>query len=494
MSVHLPTADPETQGVPSQAISAFLAATQSAGLELHAFELLRRGQLLASGAWAPFTLERPHALFSVSKSFVSTAVGLALSDGLLNLDDTVLSFFPEHEPARVSDHLAAMRVRDLLTMTTGHAEDMTGPLSEHQPQPWVRTFLAQPVDYAPGSHFVYNSAATFMLAAIVERRTGQPLLELLTARLLKPLGITGASWDTNAEGTVFGGWGLYLPVDALARLGQLYLQQGEWEGRALLPPSWVELATSAQVPNAESASADTLDWGQGYGFQFWRCRHGAYRADGALGQFIVVMPEQQTVLAVLSAVDDMQAVLNEVWTHLLPASGEGTLPPDPEALGQLRETCRTLNLPPVMGAVSSDLAVSTVGRTYRFASNSLGLNALRFDIDSDKAELTLHTDAGIFTLSAGLGHWMKQTTAFDYVVGFDDVIGSNRNGLWLVAGSAAWTSPDTLKCHFKYLDSPGTHVFTLTMLAGGDSLRVESSARTTFKPRDALDLVGGAES
>ncbi|WP_293911551.1 serine hydrolase [Deinococcus sp.] len=488
MSIHLPTADPETQGVPSQAISAFIAATQSAGLELHAFELLRRGQILASGAWAPFTLERPHALFSVSKSFVSTAVGLAVSDGLLELDDTVLSVFPEYAPPQVSDHLAAMRVRDLLTMTSGHAEDVMRPLTEHQPQLWVRTFLAQPVDHAPGSRFVYNSAATFMLAAIVERRSGQRLLDLLSARLFEPLSITGASWDTNAEGTVFGGWGLYLPVDALARLGQLYLQGGEWEGQQLLPAHWVEQATSAQVPNAESSSASAGDWAQGYGFQFWRCRHGAYRADGALGQFIVVMPEQQAVLAILSAVDDMQAVLDQVWTHLLPAFGDGTLPPDPAALSQLRETCRALKLPPVRGEGSSESAASSVGRTYRFASNSLGLNALRFEVDSSRVELTLHTDAGSFILSAGMGHWTQQATDFDHVTATD------RPGPRLIAGSAAWTSQGTLECHFKYLDSPGTHVLKLTVLAGGHSLRAESFARTTFRPVGALDLVGSTES
>jgi len=205
-----------------------------------------------------------------------------------------------------------MRVRDLLTMTTGHADDVTGELYGRQPQPWVRSFLAQPVPFAPGTHFVYSSAATFMLSALVEQRSDLRLLEYLEARLFAPLGIGGATWECNAAGETVGGWGLSLPVSALARLGQLYLQRGVWEGRQVLPAGWAEQATCAQVSSGDTAAPDAGDWAQGYGFQFWRCRHGAYRADGAFGQFALVMPEQGAVLALMSSVEDMQAVLDQV--------------------------------------------------------------------------------------------------------------------------------------------------------------------------------------
>ena len=232
----------------------------------------------------------PHTLFSLSKSFTATAVGLAVAEGRLSVDDPVLGFFPDEAPAIISPHLAAMQVRHLLSMSTGHGEDTTAALRQAADGNWVRAFLERPVEHEPGTFFLYNSGATYMLSAIVQRLTGQTLLDYLQPRLFAPLGIERPTWESCPRGINAGGWGMSATTEDIARFGQLYLQQGRWEGRQLVPAAWVAAATSTQ---ADNSSRTEPDWAQGYGYQFWRCRHGAYRGDGAFGQFCLVMPEQR---------------------------------------------------------------------------------------------------------------------------------------------------------------------------------------------------------
>ncbi len=309
---------PERHGIASSAILGFVEAVEQQIHDLHSFMLLRHGSVLAEGWWSPYAPERPHMLFSLSKSFTSSAIGLAVMEGRLSVDDRVLSFFPDETPAQVSENLAAMTIHHLLSMSTGHAEDTTSYLFKAQGESWVKTFLALPVEYEPGTHFLYNTGATYMLSAIIQKVTGEKLLDYLTPRLLEPLGIEGAEWEESPQGINTGGFGLSVKTEDIAKFGQLYLQKGLWHGNRILSESWIATATSSQISNGDDANSD---WAQGYCYQFWRCRHNAYRGDGAFGQFCVVMPEQDAVLAITSGLDDMQAVLNLVWEHLLPAMG-----------------------------------------------------------------------------------------------------------------------------------------------------------------------------
>jgi len=276
----LPRSTPEEQGVASSGILSFISAAES--LELHGLMLLRHGHVLAEGWWSPYGPDLRHMLFSLSKSFTSTAIGLATAEGRLSVDDPVCSFFPDALPEEVSENLAAMRVRHLLTMSTGHAEEPR--LMERNDGDWVKGFLHAPVAHVPGTLFLYNSPASYMLSAIIQRVTGQRLLDYLHPRLLEPLGIAEATWETCPKGINTGGWGLSIKTEEIARFGQLYLQQGVWNGRRLLPQGWVEEATARQVSCDEGRRGD---WAEGYGYQFWRSRHG-YRGDGALGQYCVV--------------------------------------------------------------------------------------------------------------------------------------------------------------------------------------------------------------
>ncbi|HXX94647.1 MAG TPA: serine hydrolase domain-containing protein, partial [Planctomycetota bacterium] len=352
---------PEEEGVSSAALLSFVEGADAIDA-LNSVMVLRHGRVIAEGWWAPYEAGSAHELYSLSKSFTSTAVGLAVSEGKLSIDDEVLKFFPEDAPPAPPANLKAMRVRDLLTMTAGHQDETSSAADKITP----KTFLAHPVPHKPGTHFKYNTPATFMLSAIVQKVTGQAVVDYLQPRLFEPLGIAHPRWDANAQGISLGGYGLRVRTEDIARFGQLYLQRGLWQGKRLLPEAWVDLATSRQVSNGSNPSSD---WDQGYGFQFWRCRHGAYRGDGAFGQYCIVLPSEDAVIAITSGLRDMQAVLNLVWDRLVPGFKAGALPGDPAGLGRLRERLSNLKLRTLEGAPSSPEAAKIAGKKYVFPPN-----------------------------------------------------------------------------------------------------------------------------
>jgi CubicO group peptidase (beta-lactamase class C family) len=334
-SLPLPRSTPEEQGISSAGIRAYVEAADQQVNTMHSFMLVRHGHVVAEGWWKPEAADKPHVMHSLSKSFTSTAVGLAVEEGKLSVDDLVLKFFPDDAPAEPSKNLKAMRVRDLLTMTSG--QEAEAKFSTNAP--WVQTFLAQPVPFKPGTHFLYNTPGSHMLSAIVTKVTGKTVLDYLRPRLFEPLGIENPEWDSSPQGNTFGGWGLKICTEDIAKFGQLYLQKGQWNGKQLVPTNWIATATAKQVSNG---SDPTKDWDQGYGFQFWRCRHGAYRGDGANGQFCIVMPEQDVVIAITADTRDMQAELNVVWDRLLPALQPAALPANAEEQSRLKQTLANL--------------------------------------------------------------------------------------------------------------------------------------------------------
>ncbi len=338
-SLALPRSTPEAQGISSLAIRAYVEAADKAIHTMHSFMLVRHGQVVAEGWWKPESAEKPHVMWSLSKSFDATAVGFAVADGKLSLDDSVLNFFAAEAPVNPSEHLKAMRVRDLLSMSGGHE---TEPKFSFETGPSVREFLAHPVTQKPGTYFRYNTPGSYMLSAIVTKATGKTVLEYLQPRLFDPLGIEGAAWAKSAEGYSLGGYGLSIRTEDIAKFGQLYLQKGKWNGRQLLPTKWVEVATSKQVENDKAPSGKNPDWRQGYGFQFWRCQNNAYRGDGRDGQICLVLPEHDAVIAITAQTGNMQGQLDLVWEKLLPAFQAKALPADAAGNEELRRTLANL--------------------------------------------------------------------------------------------------------------------------------------------------------
>lgn len=467
---------PESQGIASAAISDFIDAVAQDGQELHSLMVLRHGQVVVEGWWNPYAAQTPHVMYSLSKSFTSTAAGLAIAEGLLSLDDTVVSFFPEDTPETVDENLAAMRVRHLLSMATGHAQDMTGVLWGAEDGNWVRAFLSKPVENAPGAPFVYNSAATYMVSAIVEKVTGIGLLAYLEPRLLAPLGITGATWETCPRGIAVGGWGLNIKTEDIARFGQLYLQKGVWNGERLLSEEWVEAATSVQVSNGDPATPN--DWSQGYGFQFWRSRHGAYRGDGAFGQYCVVIPEQDAVVAITSGATNMQAVLNRTWEHLLLKMEASPLPENEEAQGQLLRKLASLTLRAPEGQWDSPIAATVSGHTYTFPDNEQGISSLRCDFGDGTFTLTIQDKEGEHTINGGFGTWQRGSTTFQPL----------RRSEQPTAVNGAWTAEDTFTARLCYNETPFHPTITCRFV--DDELLFDLKGHIGFGPSERPQLKG----
>ncbi|SFL58527.1 CubicO group peptidase, beta-lactamase class C family [Paenibacillus sp. 1_12] len=450
----LPRCLPESVGISSSAVSAFLEAADSGDHGLHSFMLMRHGKVAAEAWWSPYGPDRPHMMFSLSKSFTSTAVGLAVSEGLLSVDDDVVSFFSEKNP--IDDaNLSKMRVRHLLSMSTGHEKDTTNSLRERKDGDWIQAFLELPVEQNPGTHFVYNSGASFMLSAIVQKVTGQTTHEYLQPRLFEPLGITGTTWETCPRGMSVGGWGLTLKTEDIIRFGQLYLQKGQWNGQQILPESWVDEATCFHVSNA--GTSENIDWQQGYGYQFWRCQHNAYRGDGAFGQFCILLPEHNAVVAMTSGTRNMQNVLNLVWEHLLPAMSNGSLPADERAQADLADKAGVVAYSPLSSDIRSPLSEQVSGSRYGFPENELNIQGVAFDFNADECVVTLWHEQGQTQVRCGLGYWVEMDT------------NPTRQPSRIVA-SGKWQSDDTFVMNWRYVETPYSE--TMTCKFEDDKLKV----------------------
>lgn len=336
---------PSQHGVRASGIMAFLDALERrSDVDPHGLMILRHGAVVAEGWWAPYTAHRVQLLYSVSKTFLSTAVGFAVAEGLFSLDDAIADHFPEFRDG-VPAASRAIRIRDALAMASGHDTDMATVAIETDPVEPVRGFLLHAPEHEPGTWFAYNQLATFSVATILQRAAGTDLVDYLRPRLLDPLGIGPVSWQQYPPGRSLGFSGLFATVEAIAKLGQLHLDDGRWEGVQLLPEKW---AAEVRTRRVATDSEPNPDWRQGYGYQVWLSRHG-YRADGAYGQFCLVLPAQGAVVALTSASQDTQSVLDAVWQHLLPAfaeTGDGT-----HADELLADRLRSLSLRPTEGDV-----------------------------------------------------------------------------------------------------------------------------------------------
>ncbi|HUB60909.1 MAG TPA: serine hydrolase [Puia sp.] len=468
----LPRSLPEKEGVSAAGISQFIDATTHSRTEFHSFVFLRHGKVVAEGWWDPYAPALKQTLYSTSKSFTAAAVGFALTEGRLHLADKIVSFFPNDLPSPVPPFLAELTVRDALMMSDGQEPDPT-PLVVVDTN-WARRFLRIPILHEPGTKFLYNSAGTYMLAAVVQKVTGQTVLDYLRPRLFEPLGITGEDWETSPQGVNTGGWGLRLKTEDMAKFGQLYLQGGRWKGKQLLPRSWVKEATTVKImqdPDAPQAKKDSSDWLQGYCYQMWRCRHNGVRADGAFGQFIIMLPDEDAVIAIQAETPDMQEEINLVWRYLLPAMHPGTLPADPDADAALKEQLAKLALPPLplSAPPSSDLFN---GKTFTLESNPKKMQSVSFNIVGNLCHLTVKGDTAVYHLTFGDGRWAAgQTTrpgpnlltgAVHHDVGFP---------AFPTAGSYQFIDDHTLKLLLRYIESP--HSETMICHIDGNNLTIE---------------------
>lgn len=411
-------ATPESQGVDSTAILKWIDAVEKtfdAGPigAFHGFVIVRHGKVIAEGSWKPFdTLNETHMLYSHSKSFTSSAIGFLADEGKIDLDERIVDIFANDVPEKPDPRLGEIRVRDLLTMNVGADRDHT---IGRNPSGWTKWFMKKELQRRPGTGFKYDSDATYMLAAIVEKKSGEKMMDYLRRKMFDKIGITKAWTTYSPEGIPCGGWGMNMTTRELARFGQLYLGRGKWEDEYVLSPYWADLATARHTWSGwqnvgVKALGEGSDWEQGYGFQFWRCTHGAYRADGAYGQYTVVLPEQDTVVSIHAGVADMQKELQLIW-DLLPEMKAAPLPENPAAQARLKDRLAKLEIKPVFAGVGFDPAENSWA--FELKENSRGFKSVRFDLKGGEIICTLVTRAGEQRFPAGAGEWLKGSIRID---------------------------------------------------------------------------------
>jgi CubicO group peptidase (beta-lactamase class C family) len=466
----LQRSSPEAQGVRSEGILDFLQAIENSKHEFHSFMMARHGHVVAEGWWSPYRADLNHMLYSLSKSFTSTAVGFAKTEGKLTVNDAVISFFPDKLPDTISDNLRALKIKDLLTMSVGHAQDSTPSITKEED--WVKAFLDLPIANQPGTVFLYNSGATYMLSAIVQKVTGQKVVDYLGPRLFEPLGIEGMTWETCPLGINTGGWGLSVRTESLAKFGQLYLQNGAWNARQILPYEWIEEATSFKIQqpgtDLEKLKRES-DWHQGYCYQFWRCRHNAFRGDGAFGQFTVIMPEQDTVIAITSESPNMEGELNLVWEHLLPSIQPEPLPANKRSADQLSQRLQALALAPPKSQPSSPTTGRVSGKAFVLGDNEKGVRSVAFRFNDQDALFTLTDARGSYPITCGVEKWVTGETMMP---GTPPKL-TKSGGLIrsTVAASGTWRDDQTFEMTWRYIETP--HHDTVTCRFNQDEVKVE---------------------
>jgi CubicO group peptidase (beta-lactamase class C family) len=484
----LPRSIPESEGVSSSGIIDFLNAADTAGrVELHSFMFIRHGKVIAEGWWKPYGPEYKHLLYSASKTFTATGIGLAVSENRLRLSDKVTSFFPNSLPDTLSDYMKELTVQNLLTMSVGQDPE---PRSMGNNGDWVRTFLSTKPVHKPGTVFMYNNMATFMLSAIIQQVTGQTLFEYLQPRIFKPLGITGADWDLNPQGINLGMIGLRVRTEDLAKFGQLLMLKGVWNQKQLIPQEWVKEATSFKIitPAPANVPAEKSDWSQGYCYQMWRGRNNTVRVDGMAGQFVILIPDKDAIVVLTANSRNTQDELDLVHNYLIPAIKSNTaLPANQVSYNELKKRQSDLNLKPSVSQTSkSELVTKISGREFLLEENDYRIQSIYFDFSSEGCSFGLKRDNLVSVFQAGSGAWRANKSSMTSLLAPSRLMSKSLDTDFPpkqisvpAAVSYSWTDDSTLKLTARFVEeSLGDQVITFTFSETGGVVRVAIEQNT----------------
>lgn len=430
--------------VSTAALARFWKRLNETKTEPHCLNIRVNDRPVVRWSAAPYECTDKRELYSLSKSFCSTAVGIAFDKGLVHPDDAVLRYFPEYAEACAEDERwQRIKLRHVLSMNTGHAKCVFEQMASGEDS--VKAFFTSPLTYEPGSHFVYNTGATCLAAEVVRRATGMTVPEWLSVHLFSRLGIDSFEWRQCTDGSCQGGTGLQLCCDDLVLLGQLYLNEGVWNGERLLSREWVKMATAAHSDNSVSGHPGP-DWNAGYGFQFWRNHRMGYRGDGAYGQLLVIVPEKQTVVALQAESHHMQAEMDAVFALLDELFGEerSALPEGFAPKGLLDGT-----------------ALDTGWR--KLAPNAARLSLARLSVSAGEAKLWLADETHTECLTAPGGAWQENTLHFARIM---PVLFREKTGpKWLTMrlSAAARSEADGVVLECRSRNSPHAFEWKITL-------------------------------
>ena len=489
MRKEFPRTTPEAVGIPSASVEWLLDRLEEGWTEPHGLMIMRHGKVCAEGWWAPYASGIRHGLQSHTKTYAATAVGIAYTEGLLKLTDRIVDIFADEIPENPSENLKKLTVRDVLCMGCG-MDTMPRPSKD-----WIREFLATPVNHVPGTTFMYNSTGSTFLGAIVRKLTGLGLHDYLKPRLFDKIGIDAENlrWITMPDGMEIGGGGLFATTEDNLRLMKLYADGGVWEGERILAEDYVKLATSKQNDSATERAVNppAEDNFVGYGFQIWMCRpKGVYRADGAMGQFTIVFPERDMLLAITENASGSTGgamppkALDTIWEWLdsLPRAETESLPEDPEASAHLARRMQMLALPAPLRSPESPLQEKINGSTYAVTDGYFALadaGMVRFMSGEDRPggakalSLTFAENACTLTCLVD-GKPQSLTAATDGTRLHNELPGMPSIALC----SGCWEADNVFRLRLRMVETCNETSITFTF--SGDQARVETCSNHVF--------------
>ena len=474
-------AAPESVGVPSEAVEWLIDQLESGFTEPHGLMLMRHGKVFAEGWWSPYAPGIRHGLQSHTKTYAATAVGIAYTEGILALDERIIDIFPSEAPEAPSENLKKLTVRDVLCMGCG-MDEMPWPTAE-----WIRAFLAMPVNHVPGTTYMYNSMGSTLLGAIVRAKTGLGLHDYLKPRLFDKIGIDAANlrWMRMPDGMEVGGGGLLATTEDNLRLMKLYLDGGVWDGERILSEDYVRLATTLQNDSAseEKVNPPAKDNFLGYGFQIWMCRpKGVYRADGAMGQFTVVVPDKDLIIAITenaSGAHWAQKTLDVLWQFLDLIPDIEEIPENTAAAAALAARMQRFALPHELYAPFSPYTERVDRTEWRITAGTLALGDRMRQFMSRGEPPAAVTGFGLC--------FNDDTCTISFRRGAEQLIlnaatdGTRRRNMLDGAqalASAAWTSDDTLQVTVRMIE--GCFVQRLSFRFHGTQCIISPSDTGTF--------------
>ena len=476
----LPRSTPEEQGVPSKALVALFDSLHALPLtDMHAVVVMRHGRVIGEMYPKPYAPEYRHTMYSCSKTFVGIAVGLAIEDNRLRLDDRVAVIFPELLPNSVSKDLADMTVRHLLTMASGVKPDWN---MRSRGTEWIRTFLSKPVK-EPGTQYAYDSMVSYMLAAVVQKVTGKKLTEYLQERVFTPMNVTEWAWEESPEGVNTGGWGVHIQPESLAKFGQLILNEGRWEGKQLVPAEWIrEMCKKHRETGREV-----------YGYHIWHCggHDGAVRADGALGQYVIsVLDKDMVVVMTEATLGNGRDQRRLIWDVLLPQIQDEPLPANKKDYQKLLKKQDSYKLAEVKGKASSAFALNWKNKTIELGKNTFGWKSLKLNFDKKLITMTVTETSGrSYELPFGYQQWM--TTTFDAYPPYSITPIDRFKGLegpYYASGSYAWISKEELQLKVHYVNWVSALEMTFRL---DDNGKVKLNIQTNYikKPYSIIGVI-----
>ena len=437
---------PESQGVPSEAIISFMDDLARNNLNMHSFMLIRNEKILAECYWPFFNADKKHRMYSVSKSFTSVAIGMMIDEGRISLDDKVADFFPEYLPDEPHPYILQATIRHLLMMSTFNPSNSYNQ-NDHD---WVATFFQDPREkHEPGSLFSYDTAATVVLCAIIEKLNDMPMLEYMR-NILDETGISEDIWCIKTpEGRSWTGSGILCTTRDFAKFGLLCMNKGGWNGKQLISREYMEAATSFQIDN--SIRGLGTEFRCGYGYQFWCLRDGGFACFGMGGQLALCLPSRNLLLITTA---DNQAIANaidliiEAFFRLTEKTEDITLPENKEAQKKLEDKISTVSTPLPAGSTTTVNAALYSGVRYSMDDNNMGIKWMIFDIHPKKCILHYENMTGEHSITFGLGDYFFQKFPEKY---FGVQIGIEDTNYDTIA-SGAWTDENTLSCIVYAID------------------------------------------